>query len=144
MLRVTQHAEFNRSPKLQKLWCFFTRAEKPPVVKGGGHVEVERVVVVVVAVVVVADVAVVVVAVIVLCRARNRRRRAADRLRSVGRGRRCAARRRDRLERARRANAGVCSPRCDLASRRDLVAWLAAWNGGTRRGGTLIGCESYS
>ena len=37
--RYFQHAEFNREPALQKLWCFFSRQKEAPKIRGGGHVE---------------------------------------------------------------------------------------------------------
>jgi len=37
--RWYQHAEFNKSPTLQKLYCLLFRVEEAPKVRGGGHVE---------------------------------------------------------------------------------------------------------
>ena len=37
--RWYQHAEFNKEPLLQKLWCMLTFAKVAPKIRGGGHVE---------------------------------------------------------------------------------------------------------
>jgi len=37
--RYFQHAEFNREPFLQRLYCLVTRKEVAPKIRGGGHVE---------------------------------------------------------------------------------------------------------